>query len=200
MRSRFSDDIKSLLERLAHQPLTVGDVLAQPSRKGYSLLIALLVLPFLFPMPPGLTGPFGSACLILSLQMALGRRVPWLPKRIARFKFPRTFALQLLQNLKKLTRLLEKITRPRLLKLAHNPIAWRLNGVCISWLTILLILPIPFTNPIPTVGILLLSVASLEADGLLMCICYLLTAMITFVVGFIGYTLWHTVNFLPMLF
>jgi hypothetical protein len=40
-------------------------------------------------------------------------------------------------------------------------------------------LPIPFTNPIPTAGILLLAVATLEADGLLMCVAYGLTIAIT---------------------
>jgi hypothetical protein len=79
MHLRFSQDIKSLLERLANQPLTLGDILAETSERGFSLVIVLLVLPFLFPMPPGLTGPLGSACLILAVQMALGKRSPWLP-------------------------------------------------------------------------------------------------------------------------
>ncbi|NJP11075.1 MAG: hypothetical protein HC866_17705 [Leptolyngbyaceae cyanobacterium RU_5_1] len=43
-----------------------------------------------------------------------------------------------------------------------------------------------FTNPIPTIGILLLAVATLEADGSLMCIGY----GITLVVFSIAYALW----------
>ncbi|HCF27578.1 MAG TPA: exopolysaccharide biosynthesis protein, partial [Cyanobacteria bacterium UBA11049] len=77
MHLRFSQDIKSLLQRLAEQPLSLGDILAETSERGFSLVIALLVLPFLFPIPPGLTGVPGTACLILSVQMALGRRSPW---------------------------------------------------------------------------------------------------------------------------
>ncbi len=151
-------------------------------------------------MPPGLTGPLGLGCFLLAAQMALGRRSPWLPKKIAKFKFPRWFVLQLLQNLKRVTRVLEKIACPRLLRLAQSHVSWRLNGVCIAWLTLLLILPIPFTNPIPTVGILLLAVATLEADGLLMCIGYVVTALITLLFGFIGYALWQAPNLLPALF
>ena len=160
MHLKFSQDIKLLLERLAEKPLTLRDILTETSERGFSLVIALLVLPFLFPHPPGLTGIPGTACLILSLQMVLGRRSPWLPKRIARFKFPRWFVLQLLQNLRRVTRLVEKITRPRLSHIAKSHYAWRLNGVCIAWLSVLLISPIPFTNPIPTVGILLLAIAT----------------------------------------
>jgi len=200
MSLRFSQDIKSLLERLANQPLTLGDILAETSERGFSLVIVLLVLPFLFPMPPGLTGPLGSACLILAVQMALGKRSPWLPKQIASFKFPNWFVLRLLQNLKRVTRILEKIARPRLVKLAQSRRIWRLNGICIAWLTVLLISPIPFTNPIPTVGILLLAVATLEADGLLMCISYVVTILITLFFGFIFYALWQAPSLLPNIF
>ena len=103
MHLKFSHDIKLLLERLAEKPLTLRDILTETSERGFSLVIALLVLPFLFPHPPGLTGIPGTACLILSLQMVLGRRSPWLPKKVASFKFPRWFAQQLLQNLKRVT-------------------------------------------------------------------------------------------------
>jgi hypothetical protein len=84
MNLRFSQDIQSLLQRLAEQPLTLGDILGQTSERNFSLVIALLVLAFLFPMPPGLTGPFRAACLLLCVQMLLGRRSPWIPKKIAK--------------------------------------------------------------------------------------------------------------------
>ena len=129
MHLRFSEDIKLLLERLANQPLTLADIMAETSERGFCLMISLLVLPFLFPMPPGLTGPLGSGCILLAVQMALGRRSPWLPKKIASFKFPHWFVLQLLQNLKRVTGVLEKIARPRLLGLAESPQVWRLNGL-----------------------------------------------------------------------
>ncbi len=132
--------------------------------------------------------------------MALGRRSPWLPKKIARFRFPRWFILQLLQNLGKVTRVVEKIARPRLLGLAESPHIWRLNGSCICWLALLLISPVPFTNPIPAVGILLLAVATLEADGLLMCIGYAVTALITLFFGFIVYALWQAPSLIPNIF
>ncbi|PAX52875.1 exopolysaccharide biosynthesis protein [Brunnivagina elsteri] len=194
---KFSQEIKLLLQRLAEQPLTLGDILAETSERGFSLVIALLVLPFLFPMPPGLTGPFGGACLLLSMQMILGKRSPWLPKKVANYKFPRSLSQVILQNLRCVTRILEKITRPRLAQIANHNWTWRLNGLCISWLTVLLISPIPFTNPIPTVGILLLAVAAIESDGLLMCIGYILTVLISLLFGFIGYALWMTPGLLP---
>jgi hypothetical protein len=197
---RFSQDIKSLLQRLTEQPLTLKDILTETSERGFSLVIALLVLPFLFPMPPGFTGPFGGACLILSLQMLMGRRSPWLPKKIAKYQFPRPFAQILLNNLRRVTKILEKITRSRFQKLAQHPWTWQFNGFCISWLTILLISPVPLTNPFPTVAILLIAVATLESDGLLLCIGYIATLLVTMLFGFIGYAFWLAPSLLPSIF
>jgi hypothetical protein len=53
-------------------------------------------------------------------------------------------------------------------------------------------LPIPLTNPIPTVGILLFVFAMLEADGLLMCVSYGMTCVITAAVFGVGYLLWRS--------
>ncbi|MFZ4640726.1 MAG: exopolysaccharide biosynthesis protein [Nodosilinea sp.] len=192
MQVKFSQEIKTLLDRLAHQPLTLSDLLAETSERGFSLIIGLLVLPFLFPMPPGFTTILGSACLLLSLQMMLGRRTPWLPRRVAEFQFPRVLTLQILNNLKRLTRVTERYVRPRLPGLAASRYTWQINGACIAWLTLLLMSPVPLTNPIPTVGILLFAIATLEADGLMMCIGYGFAGLTTGLFGLIGYLLWRS--------
>lgn len=200
MNFRFSNDIKVLLERLAEHPLTLEDILSETSERGFSLVIFLLTLPFLFPMPPGLTTIFGVGSLLLGLQMAGGMRQPWLPKKVGQFVFPQGFVVQLLKNLQKVTVILEKIARPRLPKLADNPYIWRFNGICIAWLVVLLMLPIPLTNPIPTIAILLFAVATLESDGLLMCFTYGLTLVISLFFGFIFYALWQAPALLPSIF
>jgi hypothetical protein len=178
---RFSQEIESILQELVDRPLTLQDVLAKTSERGFSLIICLLVLPFMLPMPPGLTGVPATACVLLSLQMAMGRKTPWLPEKIANFTFPRKIVLYLLKSLKKVTNLLEKITRPRLRGIANNPLIWRVNGLFIAWSAFLLMLPVPLTNAIFTAQILLLAVATLEADGLLMCIAYGMTIATTIV-------------------
>ena len=200
MHLRFSQDLKALLTKLNQQPLTLADILSETSERGFSLVITLLVLPFLFPMPPGLTTPLGLGCLLLSLQMALGRRSPWLPQRVAKLRFPQQVSGRLLRSLQGITRILERITRPRLAVVAENPLTWQINGLCISWLALLLMAPIPFTNPIPTTGILLFTVAMLEADGLLMFVGYVLTTVITLLCGVGVYLLWRSPELLQNLF
>jgi hypothetical protein len=185
---RFSQEIESLLQELVgrkeclqHRPLTLQDVLAKTSERGFSVIISILVLPFLLPMPPGVAGAPAMACFLLSMQMAMGRTTPWLPAKIASFTFPHQVIVYLLSSLKKITRLLEWITRPRLPKVAENPLIWRVNGLFVAWSAFLLMLPIPLTNAIFTTQILLLTVATIESDGLLMCVGYGMTIATTFV-------------------
>jgi hypothetical protein len=194
MQLRFSQDLQALLDRLATEKLTLGDILDQTAERGFGLLIALLVLPFLFPVPPGITTVFGGPCILLSAQMALGRQTPWLPEKLRQVEFPKALSQAILKNIDRLTTMLEKITRPRLQRVATHPFIWRINGLVLVWLTVLLIAPIPFTNPIPTVGILLLVVAMLEADGLLMCVAYGLTVVITLACAGIAYAVWQGVT------
>ncbi|MCG9891819.1 MAG: exopolysaccharide biosynthesis protein [Thermosynechococcaceae cyanobacterium MS004] len=192
MHLRFSQELKPLIEKLSEQSLTIEELLAETPDQNFSLVMALLALPFLLPMPPGVSGISGGGCILLGLQMMAGRRSPWLPKKVAQLKFPQSLMKQLLKTIQWLTKLLERFVRPRLPWLVNNPSVWRMNGLCICWLSFLLILPIPLTNPIPTVGILLFVFAMLEADGLLMCVSYGMTLAITVAVFGIGYLLWRS--------
>lgn len=187
MHLKFSQELKPLIERSATQAVTLAELLAETSEQSFGLVMAMLALPFLLPMPPGVSMISGSGCILLGLQMMAGWKAPWLPKRVADLKLPPAFMGQLLKVVQSITKLLERFVRPRMPWLANNTWIWRLNGLCICWLAILLMLPIPFTNPIPTVGILLFVFAMLEADGLLMCISYGMTLVITAAVGGIGF-------------
>lgn len=193
MQFKFSQDIETLLHKVSQTSLTLQDLLTVTAERGFSLLIALLALPFIFPIPPGLTGVAGAVIALLAAQMMLGRKRPWLPPRFARIAFPPALAAKLLTQIRVLTRVVERLCRPRLLPLATNPQIWRLNGFVIAWLTFLLVLPIPFTNPLPALGILLLAVAMLEADGFLMCLVYGWTASISFGLYLAGRHLWSLV-------
>ncbi|BFM39764.1 exopolysaccharide biosynthesis protein [Synechocystis sp. LKSZ1] len=190
MNFKFSQDIEALLTLVAQKSLTLKDILNVTAERGFCLLIAFLALPFIFPIPPGLTGVAGVVILLLSGQMLLGFHRPWLPAQMARASFPTALAQHLLKHIKRLTKILERVTRPRLMVLATHPYIWRLNGLVLAWLTVLLILPIPLTNPFPAIGILLLTVAMLEADGLLMCFAYGWTFSITLGIYLLGAKLW----------
>ena len=199
MNLKFSQYLEVFLKRLESQPLTLKDILEETSEKGFSLIIILLVLPFLVPMPPGLSSVLGFGIFVLSVQMILGKDFPWLPHRLAQFRFPRRIVLPLFKIVKFLTKWLEKIVRPRWLNIAGSRGIRRLSGLFFAWLTILLMLPIPFTNPIPTLGILLLAIANLEEDGFFICVSYGIAILISLFFGFLFYMILQASETLPQL-
>ncbi|MEM7761504.1 MAG: exopolysaccharide biosynthesis protein [Cyanobacteria bacterium P01_A01_bin.40] len=180
--------------------MTLAEILQTTGERGISLTIILMVFPFLFPMPPGLSGIMGVGCFCLAIQMAVGRKSPWLPKPVAQFKFSRSLSQQIFRRLRRIVVWLEKVVRPRWQKTSINSYTKRINALCIAWLSILLMSPIPFTNPPPAIAILLLVIADLEADGLLMWIGYLLTLIDTILFIFITYALWQAPQLLPEFF
>lgn len=200
MALRFSEDLTVVLARDRDQPLTLCDVLRETSEQGFALAIILLSFPFLLPMPPGLTTILGSACLFLSTQMACGRRVPWLPARMLRFEFSQQVVDKLLKGLGRATKVFEKITRPRWSRFARSDRTWRINGLCITWLSLLLMTPVPLTNPIPTIGILLLAISMIERDGLLLFVGYGVVGLNTALFGSVGYLLWRSPDVFNQLF
>lgn len=192
MHRRFSQDTQSLLGVLRDRPLTLGDILVCTAERGFGLMIGLFVMPFLLPMPPGLSTILGLVCLLLSGQMMLGQSHPWLPRPMAKVRFPEALAGQILQKLHRLTIRLEQLAKPRWGRLANHTHTQRINGLCLAWLTLLLMAPIPFTNPIPATVIILLIIGILESDGLLMGISYFITGLLTTGLGAMGYLLWRS--------
>lgn len=196
MSLKFSQSLKTLLERKREHPLTIADILAETSERSFALVIILLIFPFLLPMPPGFSSMMGSACLLISLQMAWGRRVPWLPARFLKYELSQSLITRILKLLSRVITLVEKVSKPRWRRFTQRNSVWKVNGLCISWLTVLLMLPFPFTNPIPTVGILILAIATVETDGLLMLLGYVILGLNTALFGAISYLLWRSPEFL----
>lgn len=191
MASKFAQDLEQLLTRIQEEPLTLNDLLAETAEASFLLLIALLAAPFLIPVPPGFTTAPCFVSLLLSLQMVAGSRSPWLPNRLKQIQFPQSFVAPLLKLLGRMTHILDTLTRPRLKWMFSHPLAWQLNGLCLAWLTLLLMSPLPFTNPMFSTNILLVTIAILEKDGLLLCVGYGLAIAITGILMVIGYLLWQ---------
>lgn len=56
---------------------------------------------------------------------------------------------------------------------------------------VLLMAPLPFTNPVISGNILLMAIGMLEKDGLILCIAYGLAIVITASLMGVGYLLWQ---------
>lgn len=163
----FSEEVDGLIAAFAERAVCLRDVLEVMHSRGYTVLLILLAAPFCTPLPmPGLSGPFGLVIAFIGLRLALGQK-PWLPARLLDTQLPPKFFPRFLAATQRFLRWLERFLKPRLGDLVRWPIARRVMGamICVCGLLMTLPLPIPFSNGLPAMAVLLLAAAMLEEDG-----------------------------------
>lgn len=167
--------VQRLEEKLGHRGISLGELMDALEGKGHAAILAILAMPFCLPVQiPGLSTPFGIVLIFTGLRISFGQ-APWLPGWLLVRKIPPSTTESLLEGLRKLAVPAEKILHPRLSFLCRNAFLHRMHGVLIAFLAILLALPlpIPFSNLLAAIPILLMALALLEDDGCFMIAGYL---------------------------
>jgi hypothetical protein len=178
-----------LISTFVERSVTLREVIGVLRGRTYILLLILLALPFCTPIPlPVVSLPFGLAIFLIGLRLALGQ-TPWLPQRLLDVKLAPRFFARVLSATHRLVRALEFVVRPRWTHLL-DAVALR-HGygtvICACGLLMLLPLPLPFSNGLPALTVVLLGCAMLERDG------YLVIAglaMFALTLGYFGAIAW----------
>ena len=185
---KLSAELAELRAHFAERPVTLQEVIVVLHGRAYTLIVVLLVLPFLVPLPlPGVSTPLGLAVAIIALRLVLGQR-PWLPKRLQRRQLPAGFFGRLFALAERTIRSLESLLRPRGLWLTATGWHLQLHAVVMlaAAIELMLPLPIPLTNTLPAWTILLMAGGLLERDGLFVCASYLMLGVSTAYLFFLG--------------
>lgn len=174
---KTSVTIAELKKDLPEKGLSLKEFLDKIGDKGKYILIIILTAPFIIPVSiPGSSTPFGLLIILIELSNLINREL-YLPNKVAKYQLSYSNILKIFETLEKVMGYVEKIVKPRLTIVTTNIVFLRLKSVFIMLLSFLLLLPlpIPFTDFVPAVGILMLSISTLEKDGLLMIAGYLMT-------------------------
>lgn len=182
---RLSEEIARLVTTFAERPVRLREILETTHGRGYTLLLALLALPFCTPIPlPGLSTPFGIVIALIGFRLSL-REKPWLPERLLNTELPPKFFPKFLTATQRLVRGMEFCLRPRWTWLLDAGVLHHAYGamILVCGVLLLLPLPVPFSNTLPALTVVLLAAAILERDG------YFVIAglvMFTVTIGFFG--------------
>lgn len=164
---RLSEELAALAETCSERAVTLREVVDRLHGRGFTLLLIFLALPFCTPIPlPGLSAPFGLVIALVGLQLSL-RLDPWLPARLLETVVPPNFFATLLRVGGRIVRLLERGLRPRWTVLLDQPALRHAYGliILVSGALLLLPLPIPFSNALPALVVVLTAAAMMERDG-----------------------------------
>ena len=163
-----------LMEEMADTPLTLNSLMERTEGRGVYLVMILLCLPFIQPIPlPGVSTVLGAVIVLLAISRARDSAAR-LPKFIGDRAFPPNSGAKILGGSIKFLRVLERWVKPR----GDAWISWRgvriFNCILIIFLSGLLALPIPLpgTNQLPAISIVLIALSMMEEDGILVFYAY----------------------------
>ncbi len=152
--------------------------------KSFAILFLFLMAIPALPLPTGgVTHIFEIIVMLLSIEIIIGRKSIWLPKKWLVLKLPNKFWTRTIPTLIRLINKLEKITRPRMSGLVINSWFIRIVGVFVFMFSLFAFLAPPFSglDTLPSLGVVLLSLGIIFED--------LLILVIATIVGAIGISL-----------
>lgn len=166
--------------------LRMGDLLSGLRQTAFGMLLFVAVLPAFIPIP-GVAGAIsGPLVVLIGAQLLVCLRKPWLPGFLARRGPHRRSMARFRDMMARWLGWLEKLVRPRMEVVLDHPLASAFTGLLLVLLGLLLALPIPFTNYLFGMLLLLFVFALLERDGALMLIAWLAGAIAVVVFGFVS--------------
>lgn len=180
-RRRFSEVLRSLASSGAER-LLFADLLSAFGDRAFGALMFVFAAPNMLPLPPGSSSILGAPLIIVATQLALGRRVMWLPHVVANRSFAMEdfsrFANAVLPWVEKAERFLQ----PRF-PYFFGPLGDRIIGGMCLLMAIILFLPIPFGNMVPAMAVAAFSLALIEKDGIAVMLGWVLSAVGATLVG-----------------
>lgn len=157
-----------VLEHLAQadgERVSFGEILLELRHRAFGFTMLLFGLPCSLPMPPGIPTVCGIALVFISVNLILGRRRIWMPKRLAAKTIARADLRRVVARALPHLQRLERFSRPRL-AIVTEPAGKVLIGVVVMLLGVLLILPIPFLGNIPPgIATAIIAIGLSERDG-----------------------------------
>ena len=160
---RLSAILLAIAQAQDRERISIGDLLSALRRRALGALLFIFAVPTALPMPPGVSAVVGAPLLFLSAQLMLGIK-PWLPRIITDRSLSRVDFEKVVTAVSPWLARAEGIMRPRLTFMAHRPLV-HLVGLVAFIMSIVLFLPIPLGNMLPSVAICIMSLGLLERDG-----------------------------------
>ena len=166
----FGEKLEAVIAALPQERVTLAEIRDLVGQDGLLLLTAFLTLVFMVPVSiPGVSTVFGGAILLIGVSRLLGRNL-WLPGFMTQRVLPADKVRAALGKGGKWLHRLERVSRPRRLSwMVSAGLMDGLSNAAIVLGAILLMAPfglIPFSNTLPALALLFLSIGLLQRDGL----------------------------------
>ncbi|MBW4454579.1 MAG: exopolysaccharide biosynthesis protein [Nostoc indistinguendum CM1-VF10] len=165
--ARLSNELdRYFFEEDRPSKVTLAEILLLAKERIFGFLLVILSLPSALPVPaPGYSTPFGILIFLLAIQLIVGAKTPWLPKRMMNHSMQLTTVQKFLKAGIPWLKRIEAIARPRLGYICTTLPGRVTIGIVIALMAISMMIPIPGTNTLPAMGVFVTSFGLSEDDG-----------------------------------
>lgn len=175
-----------MLRSLAAEPgetVSFGDMMAAAGARVHGLGLLLLVLPETLPLPlPSASTILAIPLLLISLHLVVfGEGSRW-PARLDALRVSRSAVQSVVRYLAPVLEWFESMSRPRWTVFAGHE---RLIGLACAYLSLVLLLPLPFLNAPPAICLALIALGLIQRDGVLIALGLAGTVAVTFALAWV---------------
>jgi hypothetical protein len=168
---RFSDRLLAMLsfdatDSEGNDSISMQDIVTALKERGFGLLIILLSLPSAIPgVPPPIPSIFAMPVAVLTIQMMMRYSLPKLPEVINRKTVKRSQLNAMVAKFHSYLRHTDFLIKPRI-KFLTSPRNEPMIGAIMFFFTLIVIIPLPLTNSVPSIATIIMSVGIISRDGL----------------------------------
>lgn len=154
--------------------LTYNMILKKLGKRSFGIALIVFALPSALPLSaiPGISFLFSIPIAIFAIELIFAKNAFWLPRIIGERKISKEKFTRIVNYSVPYLKKMERLIKPRW-KIMNSNIMKRIHGVIILCLTLLLMLPIPFSNFIYSILIILISFGLMENDGVVISLAYI---------------------------
>lgn len=171
--SFFSHKLEAWLKSKKPKTLTSLDEVF--GDKSFAITILLLMFIPALPLPTGgITHIFEIITVLLALEILIGRKTIWLPKRWKQMKLAGIIERRAIPMMLRRIRWFEKHSTPKLNWIFRLPLFSRLNALIIIVFTVAAFLAPPFSglDTLPALGVVLLCLSTILEDARILALGY----------------------------
>lgn len=147
--------------------ISLRTILESFHERGFGFILFVFAIPLALPVPkpPGISTIMGIPILLLTFQQMIGRHTIWLPDRILDKSFSRAKFIGLIKASIPWIKRLEIFIKPRLGFITQGLFS-HFIGLAGLIMTLCVMVPLPLTNTVPSMGVALMAIGVIMRDGL----------------------------------
>lgn len=146
---------------------SISELLADFHENGIVLAMIFFALPVAVPLPypPGFTTLMGTPLIVLAVQLLLGYQKVSLPAKITSYQLRNSVLIMISNKVVPWLQKIEQYVKPRW-GFAQSVYCEQLVGFMSLICAISVAIPLPLTNAVPALGIVVMALGLLNRDGL----------------------------------